>query len=179
MASPPEIRVLSVPGVDSTRTLSPSRATTALSWSSFAPVTVPSTVTTTWLVVGSTAQAVPGMLADCCSSPVAAVSWVAEYLTTLATAPAERTCCAAAASVTATTILPLVSTYVPAPLAPSLSERAVAAPAPRRRDAGQAGTSTSPARPPDPPRTAPTRPVAHRDRGRTHHCQHRPVTRRQ
>ena len=74
MAWPPEIARLSVPGIDSMRTAAPCRFATASTAASFAPVTVLSTSTTTWLVIGSTDHAVPVIRADASRSAVTTAS---------------------------------------------------------------------------------------------------------
>jgi len=63
-----------------------------------APVTVVSADTRTWLEIGSTDHAVPVILAERCSSAVAALSWVALRVTNRGTAPVARTDSAVAAS---------------------------------------------------------------------------------
>jgi hypothetical protein len=93
----------------------------AWSWASLAPVTVVSYDTTTWLVIGSVAQAVPGMDAARSSSAVAAASCAPERVTIRGIAPAALTDSAAAWSVTVTTIRPPASRYEPADWAPSLA----------------------------------------------------------
>jgi hypothetical protein len=103
MASPPVMRVLSVPASRSIRTAPPSLPTTAVSRASFAPVTVRSAETTTWLVTGSTTQAVPGMLTECSRSAVVRASSAQLRVTSRGTAPAARTDLAASVSVTVTT----------------------------------------------------------------------------
>jgi hypothetical protein len=89
------------------RTASPNRDVTDSSWASLAALTVLSTETSTWLVTGSTAHAVPAMRAELLNAPVAWLSWAAVCLTTRGTAPAARTCAAADGSVIVTTIWPL------------------------------------------------------------------------
>src|SRR5437588_8636463 len=126
MASPPEIRVESLPSTCLTRAAAPRAFTALFSLASFAPVTVLSAETTTWFVFGSTAQAVPGILAVRSSVVVAAASWAPERATRLATAPAAVTVLAAASSVTVTTSLPSAPTYEPAVREPSLPVSVVA-----------------------------------------------------
>src|SRR5262249_60609405 len=105
----------------------PNRLVTALTAASFRPVTVWSTDTTTWSVVGSTAQAVPGILVDSASAAVTVASCAAPYRTSRGVAPATRTCSAAALSVTVTTGAPVRSRYDPADRPPSWLANALAA----------------------------------------------------
>src|SRR5262249_57537397 len=119
----------------------PNRLVTALTAASFRPVTVWSTDTTTWSVVGSTAQAVPGILVDSASAAVTVASCVAPYRTSRGVAPAARTCAAAALSVTVTTAAPVRSRYDPADRPPSWLANALAA-------AGVAGAGGAPGGPP-------------------------------
>ena len=126
MASPPAVRVPSVPASRSIRIVPSSCFATALTRSSFAPVTVLSTETTTWLVAGSVHQAVPGMRADLSSAEVARARSSAPRVTSLGVAPAARTFWAAASSVTVTTMAPAASAYVPAERSPSAAASAVA-----------------------------------------------------
>src|SRR6266545_407872 len=111
--------MLKLPATCSTRAASPNRFATAVTWASLAPVTVSSTDTTTWSVLGSTAQAVPTTRADLSSVAVTAASRAAPYLTSSGVAPAARTWAAAALSVTVTTTVPDASRYEPAVRAPS------------------------------------------------------------
>ena len=77
MASPPAMNGVMVPAVRSSRAVLPSFAMAAFSWSSFAPVTVLSAVTTTWCAAVSTPHDVPGIAADRSSAAMDAWSVVA------------------------------------------------------------------------------------------------------
>src|SRR3954471_110786 len=114
MASPPEISTFRLPGIDSRRALSPSLATVARTAASRMPVTVLSTLTTIWLVAGSTANAVPGVLRLAVRLPCAAAISVPVWATKRGVAPAAVTARAVAASVTLITTLPVASRYEPA-----------------------------------------------------------------
>jgi hypothetical protein len=74
-----------------------------------APVTVLSADTTTWLLTGSVAQAVPGIRAERSSVAVARNSRAPLCRTSRAAPPAARTRPAAARSVTVTIIVPVRS----------------------------------------------------------------------
>ena len=89
---------------------------TALILPSWFLLTVESADTVTELVVGSTAQAVPGMEVWRPSLAVALSSWRVEYLTTAASAPLPSTLATSARSVTLTTTRPELSMYDPAAL---------------------------------------------------------------
>lgn len=85
--------------------MAPSPSTTLVSFAHSTSETVRSAVTTTLLVVGSVAQAVPGMLASCLRVPWALFSSAREFSTILALAPAASTVFAAVSSSTLTTRL--------------------------------------------------------------------------
>jgi hypothetical protein len=99
---------LSLPASFSIRAPPLLAATALRSAASLAPVTVLSTSTTTWLVTGSTDQAVP--TTPLSRLAVRSASSAALRSTTRAFPPAAWTALAAAASVTVTTIAPDEST---------------------------------------------------------------------
>lgn len=103
MASPPAMNFLNSPAVFFSSALAPSFSTALVSLVSAAPLTVLSAVTTTLFDTGSTATAVPGVLALPVREPRASFSSVSECATTLALAPASRTVSAALPSTTLTT----------------------------------------------------------------------------
>lgn len=92
MASPPERKGLNSPAVFSIRAIPlPSDLTVDFTVASSAAVTVLSTVTWISLVFGSTAQAVPGILACAFNVFAAPASSAVVFCTLLATAPAFST----------------------------------------------------------------------------------------
>lgn len=103
MASPPATKGLYSPLVRLSSALAPRPSTTFVSLASSALETVRSAVTTTLLVVGSVAQAVPGMVASALRVVRALFSSAREFSTMRALAPAASTVSAAASSSTFTT----------------------------------------------------------------------------
>src|SRR5918999_5566418 len=123
MGSPPVMRWRNVPATRSTRAAPPSLAAAAWTLASFAPVTVSSTETSTWVDTGSTAHAVPGTRAVRYSVSVACRMSAPLRDTVFGTPPAARTVFASAALVTVTTRVPLArSKYEPALREPSRSD---------------------------------------------------------
>src|SRR3954453_15980853 len=109
MASPPEMNGENVPATVSNRAALPSDATVDMMAASLAPVTVLSALTTTWLLTGSTAYAVPAVLSFADSVSVVGARGAPRRATRRAVAPEAVTDLAVAGSVTSTTILPAAS----------------------------------------------------------------------